>query len=101
MTEGSLKKLLKLNILSPDAGEGPIKCDSVMLTAADGSKGNEGGLYCIHPGHARTVILLDSGEVTARLGADIVLKAECGAGFARVEPDCVTVTVSSFSRIDE
>ena len=101
MTEESLKKLLKLNILSPDAGEEPIECDSVMLTAADGSKGNEGGLYCIHPGHAHAVILLDCGEVIARRGANTVLKAECGAGFARICADCVTVTVSRFSRVEE
>ncbi|MBR5260984.1 MAG: hypothetical protein IKV47_02310 [Oscillospiraceae bacterium] len=101
MAEESLKKLLKLNILSPDAGEGPIECDAVMLTAADGSKGNEGGLYCIHPGHAHAVILLDRGRVTARLGENTVMNAECGDGFARVMPDCVTVTVSSFSRTDK
>ena len=101
MTEESLKKLLKLNILSPDAGEGPIECDSVILTAADGNKGNEGGLYCIHPGHVQAVILLDRGRVTARLGENTVLNAECGDGFARVYRNCVTVTISGYSLIEE
>ena len=95
------EKKLQLHILSPDDGVEPFECDAVMLTVADGSKGNEGGLYSVHPGHVNAVLLLAGGEVTASKASNVIFRAKTGEGLARISRGEVKVTVSGFTLITE
>ena len=87
---------LKLIIATPQKKQPPLTCDSVRLMLCDDAKGRGGGEYGIHPGHIKALIALQEGPLHAFLHGEPILEGACGAGFASVEGDTVTVVVESF-----
>ena len=94
------KRPLALTVITPDAVPVTAECDSVHLTAADGIKGEPGGLYGIRRGHLPAVMALSDGKLEAFLMGKAVLKAVCAKGFARIEGNEVTVITESFRTAD-
>lgn len=75
----------------PDSPVITAECDSVRLTLADDENGRGGGSYGVRYGHAKAVLLLGKGALSAYSGGELVMSAECSDGFARVEDNIVTV----------
>lgn len=84
-------RTLTLRIVRPDHPVITAECDSVRLTLADDENGRGGGSYGVRYGHAKAVLLLGKGALSAYSGGELVMSAECSDGFARVEDNIVTV----------
>lgn len=84
-------KVLQLVIVTPDTETVRVECDSVHLEVSDGEK--NGGMYGIRPGHAKSIISLKGGKLTAFLSGKVVFESTHSDGFANVSPDTVTVVV--------
>ncbi len=91
---------LTLSIVTPSGSHGPVECDSVHLTLADNAEGNSGGSCGIRKGHIKSLFALDKGSLTAYRGEKAVLTARCGAGFASVDSDTLTVVVEEFKKCE-
>ena len=87
-----------LKIVTPNGTVGPVICDSVKLSVADGKKKQTGGSYGIRRGHAASVLALDEGRIEALNDGKTVLTLTTSRGFARVDKDMVTVTVSDITK---
>ncbi len=98
MDEKEKASELTLKIVTPKGTQAPVSCDSIHLTVRDNSGGKGGGSYGIRPGHAKALLSLEKGEIEALNAGKVVLKGQCGHGFATVNQNLVTVAVESFSR---
>ena len=90
---------LTLNIVTPSGSRNGLQCSSVHLTLADNSEGKGGGSFGIRKGHIKSLLALEKGSLTAYDGENLILKAHCGAGFASVDADTVTVVVEEFEEV--
>ncbi|MBR6694540.1 MAG: hypothetical protein IKL62_06310 [Clostridia bacterium] len=86
---------ITLRIVTPSGEPQAYECDSIILTVCDDIAGKGGGSYGIRKGHAKALIALDEGKITASLGGSKVLSAHTSSGFAMVENNVVTVTVEN------
>jgi len=82
---------LLLRIVTPDSPASEVSCDSVRLTLGDDSTGRGGGAYGIHGGHAKSIMSLDKGPVSAFLNGEIIFNCSITGGFAKIEDNTVTV----------
>ena len=82
---------LALTIITPDANLITVSCDSVHIMLRDDLHGHGGGAYGIRPGHAKSILALGVGAVTALSSGETVLRVNCGKGFVKVSPDSVAV----------
>lgn len=86
---------MTLSILTPDGAPIRLRCDSAHITIRDDLHGRGGGAYGIRCGHARAILALESGPLTARLGDQTVLRGRCGKGFARVDGQSIAIVTES------
>ena len=93
-----MSKLI-LNIVTPNGARDPVQCDSIRLMICDDLNGKGGGSYGIRAGHAKSLLSVDKGVITAFLSGQNVLTGKSGAGFATVEQNTVTVVTEDFSEI--
>ena len=70
-----------------------VECDSVKLSIADSVTGKFSGSYGIRKGHAKAVLALAPGRISASVNGKEVFSAESQGGFASVENNEVRVTV--------
>lgn len=84
-------RLIELTLLSPDSEPLTVLCDSVHLPLRDDLKGHGGGDYGIRRGHTPSVLSLGQGPLTAITNGAAVLEKRCSGGFAKIQPDRVTV----------
>ncbi len=75
---------IKLIIESPDSAERSYECDSLHLPLPD-------GLCGVRPGHARAVVALAEGDVTATLDGSEVHREHIRGGFAGVDGSTVRI----------
>ena len=83
--------LLTLKIVTPSKEYCYENCDSVRLSINDGIKGNEGGSYGIRYGHAKALLSVAEGSISAFSNGQQILSARISSGFADVEKDSITV----------
>ena len=83
--------MLTLKIVSKNGSLGPVSCDSVHLNLPDDTLGKGGGSMGIRPGHIKSLISLERGEVKAYLEGKEIFSCQTDVGFATVEDDVVTV----------
>ncbi|MBQ0083590.1 MAG: hypothetical protein KBS52_02340 [Clostridiales bacterium] len=84
-------KLFNLIIITPTFPAVKLECDSVHLSVKDGSSGKGGGSYGIRKGHAKAILALEKGKISAYQDGNLLKSFDCEEGFARVEKDSVTV----------
>ena len=92
-------RCFKLKIVTPNDSIPQILCDSLKINIADGKRDKEGGSYGIRKGHAKAMFALDLGITEALVGGKTVMLAKTSRGFAKVEPDLVTLVVDSVKQI--
>ena len=90
---------LTLSIVTPAGSKSGVQCSSVHLTLADNSDGKGGGSFGIRKGHIKSLLALEKGSLKAYDGENLILKAHCGAGFASIDNDAVTVVVEEFEEL--
>ena len=93
--QSSKEGSLRLCVILPGEAIEDLPCDSVHLTLADDSRGKGGGSIGIRHGHAKAILALAPGSLTALLDGQIVLERRCSAGFARIENDRITVVIEA------
>ena len=82
---------LTLRIVTPEAVDRTIECESITLWMAPDSRGKGEGSIGIRKGHTGAVIALGSGPIEAHLAGCTVFAARSEGGFATVLDDVVTV----------
>lgn len=87
--------MLTLNILSPEGRHPAVTCDSVHLILSDDDTGKGGGSCGIRTGHAKAMLALSKGSITAFMKEEKVFEVQTGGGFATVENDVVTVVAQT------
>ena len=92
---------MALSILTPDGAPLHLRCDSAHITIRDDLQGRGGGSYGIRCGHARAVLALESGPLTAFLGDRPVLRGRCGQGFAWVDGQSIAIITESVALDEE
>lgn len=90
---------LKLTVVSPTGGVGPVECSSIHLFVSDGENGSKGGSYGIRRGHSMAVFSLAKGKTDAFVDGNLVFSVEHEAGFAVVNNNTVKITVESYSEL--
>lgn len=83
--------LLTLIIVTPSKEYCYENCDSVRLCINDGIKGNEGGSYGIRYGHAKALLSVAEGSISAFSNGKQILYAKISTGFADVDKGLITV----------
>ncbi len=91
---------LLLRLVTPDQEPIELECDSVHVTLRDDSHGHGGGSYGIRHGHAKTILAMGAGPLTALLEGKTLLRCTCSEGFARIENSTVIVVTEGI-RLDE
>ncbi len=86
-----------LKLILPDSEERDYHCDSVHLPVADDSKGRGGGQYGIRCGHAKAVIALGNGRLTALNKGESIFSVNVSGGFARVEDNIISLVTEKVS----
>lgn len=102
----SAERKLILTFVSPPSADGVgadipytgIECDSVRLCVRDGEKGRGGGSAGIRPGHIKSLISLDKGQVEGFRGGERVISVTVSGGFAAVGDDLVTIIAESITK---
>lgn len=96
-----MKDILTVRFVSVDRQILPMECDSVRLPISDNIKGEFSGSYGIKRGHAKAVFSLKEGNVILTSKDKSVFSVQVSDGFATVENNVVTITVSSFNESTE
>ena len=86
---------MKLRIITVDTQLEREGCDYITLDIADDKKGGFSGCCGIKKGHARALMSLREGKVTAQKEGKVIFTATTSAGFATVKDNVVTVAVDS------
>ena len=94
-------KCFDLKIVTPNAYIGPLSCDSLKLTVIDGKGNKHGGSYGIRKGHTNSVFALECGVLEAFKNGERILFLKTARGFARIEPELVTVTLSEATDVSQ
>ena len=91
---------MKLKIITVDTQLEAEDCDYITLDIADDKKGGFSGCCGIKKGHARAVMSLREGKVTAQRQGKVIFTAVTSAGFAAVKDNVVTVTVDRAEAVE-
>lgn len=89
-------KELTVEIITPQGAKFKKKCTSVHFNVADNLNENYSGSYGVRAGHANAIFALKKGIVMVFDGDSLILKCECGDGFATVNKNLTSLVVESF-----
>lgn len=86
-----MSKKLLLKIVPPNKSAYSVECDSIKLNISENSKGKSAGSYGIRQGHAKALIAIDEGTISAYENQNCVFSVKTSVGFATIDSDIVTV----------
>ncbi len=94
-----MSEALTLKVITPEKEYLYENCDSVKITVSDNRKGNGGGSYGIHKGHANAIFSLSEGRLCVLKNGEAIVNGIISGGFSSVENNVVTVISDNFSLI--
>ena len=95
----TMSEVLSLKVITPEREYIYENCDSVKIPVSDNRKGNGGGSYGIHKGHANAIFSISEGKVSAVKNGEAIVKGIISSGFSSVENNIVTVIADGFKVI--
>ena len=96
-----MKDFLTVQFFSVEGPTPPMECDSLQLPIADSLDGAFSGSYGIRKGHANAVFSLKAGKVVLTKNEKVAFAANISEGFAMVENNLVSITVSSLGEVEK